>query len=351
MDQVKEKATLIDVFDNWIEKSDSENTKDSYRRIIPQFFLLTTGKELSEVTEDDINNLTMLSVQKDYKDYITSVKGYKNNTLRNYLTVISSFFTQLSMFEVFDNVNYDMIRDVILKPNRLKNDKEHRKSMTYNDYLNYNEWLCTEKKFSDRYSNKGYQYSLVLDFMWITAARINATFNTKWSDIKYEEDGLGQFGYTIYINDKGDKTNKQAISEEFYLKLEDEFFEGNKDEKIFKKLSLRGFTNLTKEYVEGHDREFTPHSIRRGAVTYLYHLTHDLVLAQRFAAHEDPKVTVGYIDDNPDRTSKGSYILSHDFDTSEIEKLSRDELLDIIMNRNDLAFGVLQESKKLRLLK
>lgn len=348
--ETQTQTTLMDVYVNWIEKCESKNTRDSYKRIVPQFFLLTTGKEIEDVTEEDINNLTMMSVERDYKDYIINFKGQKKSTLINYLTVVASFFSQLSIFGVFNGVNYDMIRDVLLSTKRIKNDKEHRKSMSYTDYQNFKEWLMTADLFSKRYAEKGYQYSLVLEFMWVTAARITATFNMTWSDIKFEEDGIGQFGYTAYVHDKGDKTNKQAISEEFFLRLEDAFYEGNKDDKIFKKLSLKGFTDLTKKYCEEHDRDFTPHSIKRGAVTYLYNLTHDLVLTQRFASHEDPKTTVGYINDNPDRTAQGSYILSHEFDVGELEKLSREELLDIIMNRKDLAFGILQESKKLRLL-
>ncbi|WP_461199204.1 tyrosine-type recombinase/integrase [Enterococcus sp. N249-2] len=344
------KPTLKEVFDNWLENSNSKNTKDSYKRIVPQFFSLTMNKDLQEVEEEDINNLTMMSVDKNYKEYILKELGYKKSTLINYLTIVSSFFKQLEIYETYDNVNYSLIINIFLSSSRIKNDQMHRKNMSFSDYEDFKQWLRSGNAFSDRYKSKGYQYSLVLEFMWVTAARIDATFNTKWSDIKYESDGLGQFGYTVFVHDKGDKINPQPISEEFYLLLKDELFQGDISDRIFKKLSLKGFSELTRLFCKNFDKDFTPHSIKRGAVTHLYNLTHDLVLAQRFAAHEDPKTTVRYINENPDRTTQGSYILSSSFDVDDINHLSKEELIDVIMSRKDLAFGVLQQSKVMNLL-
>ena len=108
------KPTLKEVFDNWLENSNSKNTKDSYKRIVPQFFSLTMNKDLQEVEEEDINNLTMMSVDKNYKEYILKELGYKKSTLINYLTIVSSFFKQLEIYETYDNVNYSLIINIFL---------------------------------------------------------------------------------------------------------------------------------------------------------------------------------------------------------------------------------------------
>lgn len=337
-------TTLYDVFNNWIDSSNSENTKTQYGRIVPNFFEMVTDKEIQFVTEEDIMALKPMTIDKKYKNVLLK-NGYKQSTVISYLTIISSFFKQLDINGIFPKINYMWVKEKLLSYSRLKDDSESRKNMSYAAYVKLKKWL-KEKEFSDRYKDNGKKYAYVLEFMWVTASRIDAVFKVKWSDISFEEDGLGQKGYTIYIHDKGGKINKKPISNEFYYQLEDILYNENLNDPIFKGLGKRSFTQYVKEFCEETGYDFTPHSIKRGAVTQVYHLTHDLVVAQKFADHEDPKTTLRYIQDNPDRTSQGSYILSTDFSLDELDRLSKEQLLSIIKNRKDLSYMVVQEAHK-----
>ena len=335
-------SKIEEVYNYWVDSSVSENTKKSYRRVVPQFLNMMFGKELKDVNRDDILSLVPLSVAKKYKEPL-GLNGNKNSTIIQNMSVISSFFKQLEINRVFEDVNYQWIKEACLSTKRIKNDKEHRGNMSKNDYENLKTWL-SQYDFSARYADKKEKYPLLLEFMWNTASRISAVFNLKWSDIKYEEDGVGNYGYVAYIHDKGSKTNKKVLTNEFYNRLKDCLFESMEDN-VFKDLSQVGFTKLIKEFCEIAEKDFTPHSIKRGSVTFLYSLTHDLVLTQRFADHDDPKTTIGYIQSEPDRTKQGSYIISKKFDFGKLNELSKEDLLSIIQDNSDLQYRVLMEAE------
>lgn len=335
---------INEVFNYWIESSNSESTKIAYSRAVPKFFKMLFNKELEDVTKEDIEGLVPLDVNKKYKEELLK-DGVKNSTIINNLTIVSGFFKQMEINKVFDGINYMWIREVLLSTKRIKNDKQHRGNMSYNDYTSLKEWFANYP-FSARYADKSEKYPLLLEFMWVTASRISAVFNTKWSDIRYDEDGNGVYGYVVYVNDKGGKINKKPISTDFYNRLKNVLFDGDGDTKIFHDLSQNSFTTLMREYCELMDKEFTPHSIKRGSVTFLYSITHDLVLTQRFADHDDPKTTVGYIQSEPDHTRQGSYILSKSINFDKLEELSKDDLMSIIKSQQDLSYRILSEAEK-----
>ena len=236
---------INEVFNYWIESSNSEGTKKAYGRIVPQFFQMLLGKDLQDVTKDDLESLVPLTVNKKYKEEL-SKSGIKNSTIINNLTVISGFFKQLEINKVFEGVNYAWIREVLLSTKRIKSDKEHRGNMSFKDYEDIKDWL-SKYSFAERYAEKSEQYALLLEFMWVTASRISAVFNVRWSDIRYEEDGIGNYGYVVYVYDKGGKINKKPISTELYNRLKNSLFKEDVVSKVFSNLSQIGFTKLIKE--------------------------------------------------------------------------------------------------------
>lgn len=340
---ITNEVTTLDIFNNWIHTSSSKHTGDRYSNVINQFLRLVFKKGVEDLLEEDLNNLKPIDIDIRYKNYLLE-KGFKQSTLINNFTIINGFMHQLDINGIFPKVNYAWIKEVAFNKRGLKDDSETRKNMNHTDYIKMIDWLENDR-FSGRFKDKGIKYSLALQFMWTTAARIDATFNVEWENFYYEEDGNGNLGWNIYVNDKGGKINVKPISDEFYQKLFLVF--GNQDGLVFKGLSKRSFTDLMSEFCKIYGKEFTPHSVKRGAVTHLYSLTKDLVTVQRFADHEDPKTTIRYIQENTDRTSQGSYILSTSYDESVIDNLTNEELVKIIKGRRDLMFGVIQEFKKM----
>ena len=124
---------INEVFNYWIESSNSEGTKKAYGRIVTQFFQMLLGKDLQDVTKDDLESLVPLTVNKKYKEEL-SKSGIKNSTIINNLTVISGFFKQLEINKVFEVVNYAWIREVLLNTKRIQSAQVHRATLPSHDY-------------------------------------------------------------------------------------------------------------------------------------------------------------------------------------------------------------------------
>lgn len=289
----RESSVAGKVYDNWINQV-MGNSQASYQRVIPQFLYMTLRKNMYNITANDLESLTPSDV---YERYIAKLKeeGFKDSTISNYISVVRSYVGELEDNRVFDDIDYNYLKETALSTRRLKNDRSARAKMSSGDYEAFSEWLI-EREWSKRYAHKGEQYALALKFMYVTAIRVNSTFsNIRWLDIKRNFDNHGNFGYIVHALDKGGKINKKPITEEFYNDLKEKLFTGDKEKLVFGDLSKQGFTRLMREFSEETDRDVTPHSIKVGAGTKLYSMTKDLIKVQRFLDHSDPKVTLRYI--------------------------------------------------------
>lgn len=336
-----------EVFKNWLAQV-SENSKASYERVVPQFFQLTSGVDVSEITADTLEIITPDDV---YEKYINELRlmGFKDSTISNYISVVRSFVTTLEDNKLFSDINYDYLKKTALSTKRLKNDLENRKKMSTSDYEDFSEWLIS-RDWSKRYQDRGIKYAMALKFMFVTAIRVDSAFNSvKWSNIKKELDDYGNITYVIYALDKGSKVNKKPISIEFYTELKEVMYNGDEDELIFKGLNKRSFQELMKEFSDTTGREMTPHSIKVGAGTKLYKMTKDIFKVQRFLDHSDPKVTMRYIRVD-DMTESGSYMLSSEITIEELDELSYDDLVNIIKKKPELAYTVINDAKKIGLI-
>lgn len=333
------KHTLCEVFENWLNKTNSENTLVAYSRIVKQFFSVVYEKKLDEVNESDLLEITPMFIDHKYKNVLTS-RGLSNSTVNHQLKIVAAFFKQLDINSTASNVNYRYITEVALKSD-LKEDGGSTVKMTLNDVNSFRLWLINERFTKGRYASRGTQFSQVADVLWHTGSRVSAIFNIKWVDFIYEEDSVGQFGYNLYVLDKGGKTNRKPIDNDLYEQLKETFYNGKDNEKVFKGLSSQGFRSVMTEYGKLVGKNFTPHSIKKGAVSALYFLTKDLEMVKRFADHESLDTTLGYIEVDNDRTQHGSYILSNsNTDMSVLKDLSKEQLLLIINERTDLQHAI-----------
>lgn len=338
-------ATAKQVFVNWVDTQKSQNTALSYKRVIPQFFELTLGKvNIDELTVDDFEMLSPMLVQSKYVKALRK-QGVKDSTIQNYLAVISSFFKELE-----DNRIYKFPSNIISSSIRkLNNDSQLTQGMEDFEYEKLHEWILN-RRFAKRYGNLNEKYALVLETMWCTAIRLNCTFNTLcWDDIVFQTDGLGNKSWVIHARDKGNKVNEKPISDYLYQKIYSTMHQDGQD-LIFGSLSKRSFTNLLAEFSEETGIKVTPHSIKVGATTTLYRLKNDIVVASRFADHEDTKTTMRYIRTDNIHANTGSFIMSSQYDLNDINQLSEEQLREILSKRTDLALGILVEAKQNKML-
>lgn len=332
------------VFNNWLSQV-SENSRASYGRVVPQFFELTLGVEVEDLTEFALESLTPTDV---YERYIETLKkeGYKNATIANYLSVVRSFINELESNRVFMDMSYIYLRNNVLSTKKLKDDSENRAKMSVSEYDEFHDWLL-ERDWSTRYADRGVKYALALKFMFTTAIRVHATFNNiRWNNIKLEEDSIGNEVYVIYALDKGDKVNKKPVSNEFYEELYNGLYTGEEDGLIFEGLSKQTFTRLMSQFSKESGREITPHSIKVGAGTKLYNMTKDIRKVQKFLDHTDIKTTMRYIRDGGDMTDTGSFVLSTKINIDNLEKMTYNQIMTIIKDRPDLAYTIMQEAQR-----
>ena len=342
---------VVSVFENWIDNAKSFNTRIAYSRAVKQFFEIMFNKDLIEVNENDLLQLSPIMVDKYYKKYLHK-SGLKDSTIMGYIKNLKAFFKQLQANKVMESVDYTYIIDNVLNFNGLKQDAGKTPLMTRNSMDKFQLWLTEERFVSGRYKHLGEKYSMLSEVLWVTGSRITAVFNIKWIDFVYEEDARGVYGYNLYVNDKGGKENRKSISTKLYNELREMFFDGKENKQVFNCLSKQGFADCLSQFSELMHKQFTPHSIKKGSVTEVYYLTKDIELTMRHADHNDVATTLGYIELDNDRMNSGSYILSSEkIDIKSIEQLSKEQLLGIIQDREDFLRGIFHVAAQKGLLK
>ena len=339
------------VFENWIDNAKSFNTRIAYRRSVKQFFEIMFNKEITEITDGDLLQLSPIMVDRQYKKYLQKA-GLKDSTIMGYIKNLKAFFKQLQANKVWDSMDYTYIIESVLNFNGLKEDAGKTPIMTRSSMDRFQLWLTEERFVVGRYKHLGERYAMLSEILWVTASRITAVFNIKWIDFVYEEDARGVFGYNLYVNDKGGKENRKSISTSLYNELREMFYDGKENKQVFSCLSKQGFADCLSQFSEQMHKQFTPHSIKKGSVTEIYYLTKDLELTMRHADHNDVATTLGYIELDNDRMNTGSYILSSErIDIKSIEQLSKEQLLGIIQDREDFLRGIFHAAAQKGLLK
>lgn len=354
MNDYKDVGDFVRVYEIFISMQ-AARTKEKYQRVIPQFFQMMCGKLMQEIQANDLDSISRMDVQEKYFKPLKD-KGFKNSTLRNYASIVKSFLSELEKNEVFYDqayTGYKKLREVALDTTRLKDDTENRKTMSEDGYEALHNWLVNGREWSERYAHKAEQYQLALEFMFNTAVRLNATFNNiKWKNIKFESDSQGNQSYVVYAKDKGGKVNKKPISIDFYDKLKDVMYEGDDNALVFGAINKRSFSNYIKEFSEETGYEFTPHSIKNGAGTKLWNMTHDPIKVTYFLDNNSLESTMKYILEKNNITKEnnflesGSYILSSSTNLASINDLEYTDIMEIISDNPDIAYQIISKAKQ-----
>ena len=342
-------------FESWVDSRKSIQTKIKYRNITAMFVQMVFNKAVEELNEDDFSHLKYSVVYdrfvKPLKTNTDQKKAIKDSTISNYLTIISSFFDYIDREEVFPNTNFRKIREKYLSVDNLAKDKEHINPMSMSDFDMFKEWLINRSYPRTKDGNIGNKYAMLSEFMFVTAIRVSAAFKLKWTDFEDYRSMYDNRSVKISVKDKGSKINTKFISVEFYENLRETMYEEDGSQLVFGNLNKRTFASLTEKWSQETGRKITPHSIKVGAGTNLYARTKDIVKTQRFLDHEDINTTTAYIRDSGNPEDSGSFILSTQYDYDELEKLSKEQLLNLIKQHEDICYTVFSDAKKQMVIK
>lgn len=338
------------ILDTWVSRARSESAREKYSTHTKEFFDIVYGKSVKDITAKDLKELLPITIDTKYKDELKR-RGQKEHTIKQKMGNVSQYMHKLSVNKVFadEGVDYPFIIQESLSTKDLKDDSGKYARMSYEDMIGFQDWLVEVRYTSKRYGWKAKYYSTLVDLMYVTGARLSATFQIKWSDIKYQKDDLNQYSHVIHVLDKGNKKNKYPVTEEFFNHLKANLDPKN-EEYLFESVSQQGLTKDMKQYCEeiGLDEEqaFTPHSLRGLAITTVYERSNDIVKTSRFAKHASIETTTKYIHDVNNMLESGSYVLSGKVvEKSDIEGLTKSQLIEIIGDKSEMLYKVYNEAK------
>lgn len=348
-------SKVEEVYNTWLSAKKSENTRKKYSNAVNLFCTMMFDKEAKDIDEDDLKNLKYSGDTGVYGNFIKPLraKGNKDATIKSHYTAVMSYFTALNRDEVFDNVNLDKIKKNALSTVDLNSkDGGHYESMTKEEVESLKEWLKTRQYRIDPDGLLGERYAMLVDFMFKTAVRATATFEITWSNFKIQPSPYGGKWAKLEALDKGRKLNVKWIPYEYYEKLRKLFYNGEKEEFIFGTLNKNTYSQLIRTFgTKVLGRSVAPHSLKIGAVSELYAKTKDMMLCKDFADHEDISVTQRYIRLNPNPNKSGTAIMMQERDYTELDNLSKKELLALIHKSADSENLVFTAAREAGLIK
>lgn len=253
---------------------------------------------------------------------------------------------------IYDKANIDDLNNYVLTDKTLKtNDVKHHEAISLEELDQFKDFLTKRKYRDDQDGMMGKKYAELVDFMFKTGIRVTATFSIKWIDFQFIVAHDGTRFARLDVIDKGHKLNTKYLTLSYYQNLHDLLFTGSDEEFVFGELSHESLKNAFRDFSKKINHKLSPHSLRAGAATTLYYQTKDIMLVKDFLDHESVANTEKYIHNQTDPTMTGTAMLTSDYDYSEIDNLSKEQLLMLIHSRPEIENVVYRAGKDHKVLK
>lgn len=334
--QLEKNITMSEVYSTWLMSMASKNTKSKYSISVSLFCDRVFGKKPEELNEED---LMAVRYRDTISKFVNPLKklGVKDSTIKSHLTAMRQFVKAMSRDRIYSKkVDYnDLLFNVFNVTTLKNNDVKHHETLSVNELEQLEDWFRC-KKFRSKDEMMGKKYAMLSSFLYATAIRISATFNVTWDDFTVTNSPYGGNWSILRALDKGHKLNEKPLALDYYKRLKELFYDGNPYDEVFKDLSQRTFSKYLSDFSEVIGKNITPHSFKRGAATTLYSETHDLLLVRDFCDHESVKVTQEYIDQVQDPNKSGSARFTTHYDFSQIDSLSKKDLLKFIHSSREM---------------
>lgn len=289
---------------------ESENTKNTYRTAIKDFFLATRNKELEYLTVNDLQ-FTYIEVEQ----YRHSIIGkYKNSTVNTKMVAVKKLFDKLNRYDIQVNssaFNLDKLKEYDTESYDMLTIEEVNKSM---DIVSK--------------TNNGYEKKLLIKLAFSTAFRKSVLINLKWDSI-YESNG----GYYIKVLGKGNKWSTKKIDSDLYKELM-EYKKITYRENVFNLSSstVQRMMDKIKSEIDFGNRVITFHSFKKASIEEMGIQTNfDLKAMQRHGDHSDVSTTLNIYVAQKDVENMPT--LSTDIkkvDTKALFDLTKEEIIGII---------------------
>lgn len=263
---------IIDDYRNYLilEKGLSDNTKESYRYDLENFYNFFKERNICDLDEQDIIK---------YLKYLQESMKLSSRSIERHLTTLRGFFKYLAKMEITHDItkNIDNLKLGKFLPMTLSEEEIN---------------LLMDIKLDNPFA---YRTKAMLELMYGSGLRVSELVNLEINDIDL-------YNNTIIVNGKGSKERIVPLGDYakeyliMYLQNRNALIKrknGNPD-KLFlnnhgKPITRNGFNyllgNILKE--KGIEKEVTPHTLRHSFATHMLNNGADLRTIQELLGHSD----------------------------------------------------------------
>ncbi|MFJ8247350.1 tyrosine-type recombinase/integrase [Peribacillus asahii] len=315
----KEQLAVTKVYQTFLasHERNSSRTSEGYEARVREFFNLILKKPIEYLTIEDIDSIKHSDVQR----YVSKLenKGNSNNTIKVKLYSVSSFYKSL--------LKDDMKVNPAVLGVELNVEEKHHEALSFNELEQLYDFMLNEEK------EMGLVKYLFLKTLFTTGNRKTSTLSMTWKDsfIQRTDIETGKRVWVVSVVDKGKKIVEKPIPDEFYEELQ-QLNEGK--EKVFN-IASKTIERALERFSKKLGRNITIHSMKATGVTLGYQLTKDMNLCKQYASHEDISTTAIYLRDERSYVKQLSYNMSRRLDESKLLNMSRDELIEFLMDNKN----------------
>lgn len=316
------KNTIEDKINAFLDYYESENTRRNYTRYIKKMFMYITGKEIYDLTKEDILSINIEQVKK-YKAYLKNQIG--SNTNNQELSACKALWD-----DFIENGDLKF-NPFIIRKIKIRKKQKHYGSLTEEELEQLYDYCLTLKK--------GMTKKLYFEFLATVTCRRSIAENIKFEDIKWTlNNNDKKYYWVVNAFDKTEEVNR-AISEEFYNRLKENF--KNYDQYDQKKgyiFNISGKTMETTlknfcEYagINKEERNIVQHSIKSTGLDRIQRVFGDINITARAGGHSSIQTTYdNYVGKNVDYSQQPSILLGKDYNIDMLSELTKEQLLDVI---------------------
>lgn len=313
----------------FINKFESSKTSVSYERSIIRFAKFMFDKTISQLTESDlsqIRNADMLAYQKYLQNHPSDLA---NITINNYISPIQTLYRYLE-------TNQYQVKSVFLKIDQLSEGDVKGYGM-----LHLHEAKEIEKLILAEGTKKSFEKYVYTRCSYLLGFRKDSLLNLKYTDIEevYNEPGY----YSAKTIGKGAKPHKVFFNQDLYDELMELKSKTNyENNRIFKlsKTTIQDIVNdiFPQVIPNRKERNVVWHSFRQTLGEFM-----SLEELKGFLNHSNINTTMRYRSKLQNPKEAANLRAENQIDDSVLEKLSKEELIKIIMKQSE---GVLYGIKK-----
>lgn len=308
--------------DTFINSYDSENTRITYMRNYKVMFMHLCGKEIEELTWENINSIDVEQVKK-FRDYL--------KTKYSYNSINSIIFSCKALWDDLIENKKVTINPFDIKKLKIRN-KTHYGSLTTEEIKSLFDYCLSLK-------DRGLTKKLYFEFLYTVTCRKHVAQNLTWNDIiRTLNKQTGTMYWVVNTYDKTENVDR-AISDEFYNQIKDNFNSySDKDKakgKIFNvenqtlELTLK---NFCKEHgIDKEARNIVQHSIKSSGLDRIQSVFEDVTITARAGGHKQIQTTYdNYVGKNVDYSQQPSVLLNKNYSIDILNELDKDSLIELI---------------------